>query len=333
MQHLKNIAPPFWHPVQAQAFILDWDGVLANTQLDFKPLRAKYFGGEIVPLIEAADSLSPELSKEVKAAIRKIEMEGAEQATPMPGAHSLIQWLNSKGKPWAVVSRNCLESILLAAEKCDVELPPVLLSREDPHVKPNPEALALAARKLGVPLERCLMVGDFIYDILGARRAGIRAVLVENTEAYWKNLADVAYPTVTEFVNSLLMPEPFVPWEYHDLVQNFGQDYLAGVSKNIYHLPAQQCFRIATELAALGIQRIIINPGLKINLEDWKSFLLPPQAIDMPLLPLLQNLLNSRWPQLTIEEHDLSKNALSIEVPVLLGPDLQRFIMNSIQCF
>ena len=51
------IAPPFWHPSVARGFILDWDGVLADTKLDFAPIRAKYFKGERVPLVEAADML------------------------------------------------------------------------------------------------------------------------------------------------------------------------------------------------------------------------------------------------------------------------------------
>ena len=40
---LETIAPPFWHPAVKGAFILDWDGVLADTKLDFSALRQRYF--------------------------------------------------------------------------------------------------------------------------------------------------------------------------------------------------------------------------------------------------------------------------------------------------
>ncbi|HCD71703.1 MAG TPA: HAD family hydrolase, partial [Thermovirga lienii] len=47
------IFPPFWHPAQAGGFILDWDGVLANTKLNFQRIRDKYFNGRLVPLLES----------------------------------------------------------------------------------------------------------------------------------------------------------------------------------------------------------------------------------------------------------------------------------------
>jgi HAD superfamily hydrolase (TIGR01549 family) len=192
------------HPARAGAFILDWDGVLADTKLDFKPLRQKYFKGEIVPLIEAASELPEPARSEARAEIRRIEMEGAEKAEAVEGAKDLIAWLSAAGKPWAVVSRNCRESILLAAEKCGIALPSVLLSREDPHVKPAPEALALAAQRMGVELTDCVMVGDFVYDMMAANRAGIPAVLVRNSGGEgWEDMADFSYATVADFVEAL----------------------------------------------------------------------------------------------------------------------------------
>jgi HAD superfamily hydrolase (TIGR01549 family) len=193
----------FLHPARAEAFILDWDGVLADTKLDFKPLRQKYFKGEIVPLIEAASALPEPVGSEVRAEIRRIEMEGAERAVTVEGAKDLIAWLSAAGKPWAVVSRNCRDSILLAAERCGIVLPSVLLSREDPHVKPEPEALALAARRMGVSLGDCVMVGDFVYDMMAAKSAGIPAILVRRRGESWEGLADFSYATVGDFAQAL----------------------------------------------------------------------------------------------------------------------------------
>jgi HAD superfamily hydrolase (TIGR01509 family) len=198
------------HPALARAFILDWDGVLAETRLDFVPLRQKYFGGEIVPLVEAAKQLSEPLRSEILAEIRRIEMEGAERATAVEGAKGLIEWLIANGKPWAVVSRNCRDSMTLAAEKCGIVLPPVTLSREDPYAKPDPRALALAAERLRVSLADCIMVGDFIYDIQAAHNAGIPSVLVRGAERpseksprEWESLATFVYASVEDFVKEL----------------------------------------------------------------------------------------------------------------------------------
>ncbi|MDR1049306.1 MAG: HAD family hydrolase [Synergistaceae bacterium] len=201
-----TVVPARPHPARAGAFILDWDGVLADTRLDFLPLRRKYFGGKIIPLIEAAEGLSPPERSEVLAEIRRVEMEGAERAVAVKGARELIEWLRAARRPWAVVSRNCRDSILLAAEKCGVALPPVLLSREDPYAKPDPRVLALAAERLGVRLSDCVMVGDFIYDLQAAKNAGIPGVLVGSQGAEkreWEALADFSYATVEDFVRDL----------------------------------------------------------------------------------------------------------------------------------
>ncbi|RMG86737.1 MAG: HAD family hydrolase, partial [Candidatus Dadabacteria bacterium] len=46
--------------------------------------------------------------------------------------------------------------------------------------KPDPEIFHGAARRLGLPPERILHVGDLVReDLLGAQRAGLRAVLVD----------------------------------------------------------------------------------------------------------------------------------------------------------
>lgn len=327
----QAIASPFWHPTYIGAFILDWDGVLADTRLDFKPLRQKYFGGKIVPLIEAAEALPTAQCAEVKAEIRRIEMEGADRAQAVDGAKDLIAWLTATGKPWAVVSRNCRDSILLAAERCGIALPPVLLSREDPHVKPAPEALALAAHKLKTDLADCVMVGDFIYDLLGARRAAVRAVLVQRDGPEWGHLADVAYPTVRDFVVALSNPEPLVPWEYRDLTTRKGTAWLESVARPTYLLPsANGAFRQAIRLAKLGVIHIAIPEEAKLDLDHWKESLLPARALDMPLHVLLKDVMSTRWPCVRVMPFTQGASFEgSIEVPLLPETELERFLVES----
>ena len=85
--------PSIGHPAERGAFLLDWDGVLADTRLNFAPLRGKYFGGNTVPLLEAAATLPEPDRTELLAEIHKVEMEGAAAATAMEGAENLIAWL------------------------------------------------------------------------------------------------------------------------------------------------------------------------------------------------------------------------------------------------
>ncbi|MDR1875405.1 MAG: HAD hydrolase-like protein [Synergistaceae bacterium] len=325
----QTFSPPFWHPAHAGAFILDWDGVLADTRLDFSALRRKYFGEKIVPLTEAAALLPEPTRSEAGAEIRRIEMEGADRAVPVEGAKDLLSWLGDAGRPWAVASRNCRDAILLAAERCGITLPPVLLSREDPHVKPAPEALALAAKKMKVPLADCVMVGDFIYDLLGARRAAIRAVLVQREKMEWTHLADVAWPTVREFVESLVHPSPLIPWEYHDLAEKHGTEHLEAAARNVYRLNgADGTFRRALALAGLGALRFAVSEDAKLGINDWKDSSLPAQAIDMPLSVLLQDVMTTRWPCVRIVVPDVADRV--VEVPPLNGSELESFLLRSL---
>jgi D-glycero-D-manno-heptose 1,7-bisphosphate phosphatase len=66
------------------------------------------------------------------------------------------------------------------------ELGPFEVWEQCPHApgdgcdcrKPAPGLIRRAARRLGVPVERCAVVGDIGSDVEAARRAGARAVLV-----------------------------------------------------------------------------------------------------------------------------------------------------------
>lgn len=61
-----GIIEPFWHPADSEGFILDWDGVLAETRLNFAPLRARYFDGKFVPLFEALETLPPSIADRLR---------------------------------------------------------------------------------------------------------------------------------------------------------------------------------------------------------------------------------------------------------------------------
>ncbi len=53
----------------------------------------------------------------------------------------------------------------------------VLVTRESTwRLKPHPAPIQCAAQLLGVPVERCIMVGDTTVDVKSARRAGAWAV-------------------------------------------------------------------------------------------------------------------------------------------------------------
>jgi phosphoglycolate phosphatase-like HAD superfamily hydrolase len=48
---------------------------------------------------------------------------------------------------------------------------PVITRDQVRRAKPDPDLFLAAARGLGIPVERCIVVGDSVWDLLAAQRA------------------------------------------------------------------------------------------------------------------------------------------------------------------
>lgn len=321
------IERPYWHPAQASGVLLDWDGVIAETRLDFSGIREKYFEGRRVPLLEAAERLPEARRREFHRDVEALEVEGADKATMVPGADELIAWLEASGLPWGIVSRNCRAAIDLAALRCGVALPPVTLSRDEGPVKPDPEALWLAAEMIAALPERCVFVGDFVYDLIGGRRAGMRTVLVQRIEENWLQWTDAAFPRVTDLVEALKNPEPLVPWEYQGTVAKRGTDWLDKAWKLEVRVPSD-CVDpgyFCLSLASLGVGSFVVDPFAALNVEQWRRCPSVRRTfLGATLREALGSLLEERYPFARIQEGDGGLNVdstrdLEEQVEVLLS--------------
>ncbi len=269
------IKAPFWSPAGASGFLLDWDGVIAETKLDFSGIREKYYGGRRAMLLEDSWTLAPDRREAMLKELVELEMAGAEKAEPVPGAFELIKWLNKNNIPYCILSRNCMEVIRRGAEVIGLELPAQTWGRDNMDwVKPDPRALLAAAAAIGVEPRRCLYVGDFLYDLQGARRAGMRAVLVQRDEPAWSGWADVTYPLMTDFVEALNAREQIVPWEYREIYAKKGERWLSNAASFIFAVPADpspttDCW--LTRAASLGVGGFYVDPEKIFTPEDWKK--------------------------------------------------------------
>lgn len=312
-----GIIEPFWHPAVSEGFILDWDGVLAETRLNFAPLRARYFDGKFVPLFEAVETLPPPLGEQLRKDIYDVEMAGAESAVAVEGARELVEWLEGEDIPWCVVSRNCMDSIILAAERAGLPLPPVVRSRDEPPVKPAPEALWSAAEQIGVPSGKCVMVGDFVYDLVGARRAGMRAVLVQRPDAEWKHWADVSFDRLSEFVQSLKNPKAIVPWEYAPLVSEKGENsLLAGRGKGtVLSSKTPDVLLRLMKKAEEGILFFRLDdPDAPLLPGQWRKLPgLSPAWLDRPLKAAAEYVLGTRFPFAALVAEESSPDGVEWE--------------------
>lgn len=94
------------------------------------------------------------------------------QIRPLPGARELLAWLADAGIPFAIATSGRMEtaSVNIAALGVDPQKVPVITRDQVKYAKPDPDLFLAAANTLGVPIERSVVVGDSIWDMLAATR-------------------------------------------------------------------------------------------------------------------------------------------------------------------
>jgi len=98
--------------------------------------------------------------------------------SPLPGVADWVDRLHKQGWLQAIASaapRANVEAVLQALSATHIFQ--AIVSAEDVHRgKPDPEVYLMAASRVGVPPERCVVVEDAAAGIEGARRAGMRSI-------------------------------------------------------------------------------------------------------------------------------------------------------------
>jgi len=94
------------------------------------------------------------------------------QVRPLPGARELLDALAAENVPHAIATSGRLETARLSLQMLGVSADlPVVTRDQVRYAKPDPDLFLAAAEQLNVPIERCVVVGDSIWDLLAAQRA------------------------------------------------------------------------------------------------------------------------------------------------------------------
>jgi len=97
---------------------------------------------------------------------------------PLPGARELLGYLTRTGVPWAIATSGRMETAGPVLESLEVDLAgiPVITRDMVARAKPDPDLFLAAADALKVDIAAACVVGDSIWDMLAARRAGALGV-------------------------------------------------------------------------------------------------------------------------------------------------------------
>jgi N-acetyl-D-muramate 6-phosphate phosphatase len=119
------------------------------------------------------------------------------------GVQALIEELRQQGLLWGVVTNKSMRFTdpLTRAIPLFETAGAVISGDTTPFAKPHPEPLHEAARRLGVPSDACMYVGDDERDIIAGRAAGMRTVAAtygymgsQADSALWKADASISSP-------------------------------------------------------------------------------------------------------------------------------------------
>jgi len=96
---------------------------------------------------------------------------------PLPGAVDLLAFLSSAKVPFGIATSGQRPEINPSLEALGVPEDAVVVERGDvSRAKPEPDLFLACQQKLGVGVNDCYVIGDAVWDLLAARRAGMLSI-------------------------------------------------------------------------------------------------------------------------------------------------------------
>jgi beta-phosphoglucomutase family hydrolase len=187
---------------KAKAVIWDMDGVIADTapyhlrawqevfhkrglrftEEDFK----RNFGQRNDTII--GNTLGEQISQSEIDAIAREKEETFRQVVrqnikPFPGAVELLKSLRRHRFKMAIASSTPIENIKLITGGLGIidYFHSIVTGRDVTEGKPSPQGFLLAAQRLGVEPESCIVIEDSVAGVTAAKRAGMRCLAITNT--------------------------------------------------------------------------------------------------------------------------------------------------------
>ncbi len=90
---------------------------------------------------------------------------------PVSGANQLLHFLSVRKIAWAIATTGNRAQTNLLLKHLELPAKTVVVTGDDvAQAKPAPDIFVLAAKRLKVPIEDCIVIGDSVWDVLAAGR-------------------------------------------------------------------------------------------------------------------------------------------------------------------
>src|ERR1700748_2841527 len=159
--------------------VIAWRAALSDIGIDLSVWRIHrrigMSGGLFVQALlrETGPALSPHDLEPLQWAHAAESRKQAASVTALPGARELLAALSTAGVRWGIATSGYAATARPALRLLGLpEDTPMGTRDRVRHAKPDPDLFLAAAALLGVNPRHTMVVGDSVWDLLAARRAG-----------------------------------------------------------------------------------------------------------------------------------------------------------------
>lgn len=122
-------------------------------------------------LRETGRPINAEEASRLQALHAQAYQRRVDDVRPLPGARELLALLTRLHVPYAIATSGRLETARRPLETLGLPEVPIITRDQVEYAKPDPDLFLAAAERLSVSIEKSVVVGDSVWDMLAARRA------------------------------------------------------------------------------------------------------------------------------------------------------------------
>jgi HAD superfamily hydrolase (TIGR01549 family) len=161
--------------------------------------RAIGMGGDRLPTEVAGEDVEAEHGDLLRDAWREEYLPLRAEVNPLPGAADLVHRLSAAGLTVALASSGDPQFAQEAVDLLGIEdaIAALLTSADVDGSKPEPDLVEATLERIG-PVDRAVFVGDTVYDVEAAARAGVPCVTLRSGGFGHAELAEAGAVRVVE---------------------------------------------------------------------------------------------------------------------------------------